>query len=331
MKMRELRSGFSVSSLGVGCMPMVESGQLMYGGAADMREAERTIHKAIELGVTFFDTAEVYGPYQNESFLGKALYGKRESIVLATKFGFSIKDSGISGVDGSPQNARSAIEGSLRRLDTECIDLFYLHRVDPKVPIEETVGGMADLVREGKVRYIGLSEAGGDTIRRANDEHSIAALQSEYSLWEREIETEILPICRELGIGLVPYSPLGRGFLTGTVKTLSQLPDDDFRHRDPRYTGENLDRNLAIVSAIDQVANELSISCAQVALAWLLSKGGDVVPIPGFKRRATLEDSIKSVSVTLSAKQLDYLETAAPVGGTSGPRYGEAGMKMVRI
>ena len=331
MRARELGSGVFVSSLGVGCMPMVESGSLMYGGAADMKEAERTIHKAIELGVTFFDTAEVYGPYQNESFLGKALYGKRESIVLATKFGFSIEDSGISGVDGSPKNARRAIEGSLKRLNTECIDLFYLHRVDPNIQIEETVGGMADLVREGKVRHLGLSEAGAGTIRRANKEYPITALQSEYSLWEREIETEILPTCRELGIGFVPYSPLGRGFLTGTVRALSQLPDNDFRHRDPRYKGENLDRNLAIVSAIDQIAGELSISCAQVALAWLLSKGADIVPIPGFKRRATLEDSIKSLSVTLSAKQIDSLEAAAPVGGTSGPRYGEAGMKMVRI
>ena len=331
MKIRELTSGLSVSSLGVGCMPMVESGQLMYGGAADMKEAERTIHRAIELGVTFFDTAEVYGPYQNESFLGKALYDKRESVVLATKFGFSIEDFGISGVDGSPQNARRAIEGSLERLNTDCIDLFYLHRVDPNIPIEETVGGMANLIREGKVRHLGLSEAGADTIRRANAEYPIAALQSEYSLWEREIETEILPTCRELGIGLIPYSPLGRGFLTGTVKTLSQLPEDDFRHRDPRYMGDNLDRNLTVVSAIDQVANELSISCAQVALAWLLSRGRDVVPIPGFKRRTTLEDSIKSVAVKLTTKQIDYLESAAPVGGTSGPRYGEAGMKMVRI
>ncbi len=331
MKIRDLGSGFSVSCLGVGCMPMVQSGPLMYGGAADMKEAKKTIHRAIELGVTFFDTAEVYGPYQNESFLGQTLYNERDSIVLATKFGFSITESRISGVDGSPQNARSAIEGSLERLNTDYIDLFYLHRVDPDIPIEETIGGMADLVREGKVRYLGLSEASADTIRRANAEHSITVLQSEYSLWEREIEKEILPTCRELGISLVPYSPLGRGFLTGTVKTLSQLPDNDLRQRDPRYQGENLDRNMEIVSVMEQIADELSISCAQVALAWLLSRGMDVVPIPGFKRRVTLEDSIKAVNVILSAEQIDRLETVAPVGGTSGLRYGEAGMKMVRI
>ncbi len=312
-------------------MPMCQSGQLLYGGSADMKEAEKTIHRAIELGATFFDTAEVYGPYQNESFLGKVLSGKRDSLVIATKFGFSIKESGIAGVDGSPGNARRAVEGSLKRLDLDYIDLFYLHRVDPNVPIEETVGGMARLVDEGKIRHIGLSEAGVETIRRAASEHAITALQSEFSLWEREIETEILPTCRELGIGFVPYSPLGRGFLTGTVKSLDELPQADLRRRDPRYEDSNLAKNFAIVSSIQKVADELSVSCAQVALAWLLSKGRDIVPIPGFKRRQTLEDSMKAVSLSLSDEQIHFLELAAPIGGTSGSRYGETGMKMVRI
>ncbi len=312
-------------------MPMCQSGQLMYGGSADMKEAKKTIHKAIEIGINFFDTAEVYGPYHNESFLGEALAGKRKPLVVATKFGFNIEDSGIAGVDGSPENARRAAEASLKRLNMDYIDLFYLHRVDPNVPIEETVGGMAKLIDEGKIRHIGLSETGADTLRRAASEHTIAALQSEYSLWEREVETEILPACREFEIGFVPYSPLGRGFLTGTIKDLEELPQYDLRRRDPRYQDENLARNFAIVSSIKKVADDLSVSCAQVALAWLLSKGRDIVPIPGFKRRETLEDSMKAVSLSLSDEQIRFLEMAAPIGGTSGSRYGEAAMKMVRI
>jgi aryl-alcohol dehydrogenase-like predicted oxidoreductase len=330
MRQRTLGRDLSVSALGVGCMPMAGVGQNMYG-ATDDAESIATIHRAIDLGVTLFDTAEMYGPFRNEELLGRAIRGKREGLVIATKFAMRWNGNRSEGLDGSPANARRAVEGSLRRLGIDVIDLFYQHRVDPDVPIEETVGGMAELVAEGKVRHIALSEAGPDTIRRAAKTAPIAALQSEYSLWERDVEEEILPLCRELGIGFVPYSPLGRGFLTGAIRSLDDLAPDDYRRRDPRYSAENMPANLAVVDAVERVAKAHGASNAQVALAWLLAQGEDVVPIPGFKRRATLEDSVGAVDVTLSADEVAALDAAAPRGKTAGPRYGEQAMRMVRI
>lgn len=322
--------GLSVSALGLGCMPMAGIGTAMYG-QADHRESIATLERAIELGITFFDTAEVYGPYINEELLGQAIRGRRDRLVIATKFGFRIEEGSLRGVNSSPENVRRACEGSLRRLGIETIDLYYQHRVDPDVPIEETVGAMARLVEEGKVRFLGLSEAGPDTIRRANATHPIAALQSEYSLWERGVEDEILPLCQDLGIGFVPYSPLGRGFLTGQITQRADLPEGDYRRNDPRYSDENFAANMTIVDAVKKVAAVHSVSPAQIALAWLLAQGNDIVPIPGSKRRATLEDSMAAVNVTLSTADLDALDAAAPAGGTAGPRYGEMAMKMVRI
>jgi aryl-alcohol dehydrogenase-like predicted oxidoreductase len=331
MKYRTLGQGLKVSAIGIGCMPMIKGGNITYGADADPDEAIKTIHRAIDLGVTFFDTAQIYGPFQNEELLGEAIKGKRDGLVIATKFGFRFDGNRIVGVDGSPANARAAIEGSLKRLGIDTIDLFYQHRVDPSVPIEETVGGMADLVKEGKVRHIALSEAGPETLRRAAAVHPIAALQSEYSLWERDVEQEILPVCRELGIGFVPYSPLGRGFLTGQFKSLDDLPDNDWRRNDPRYAGDNFAENLKIVDVVRSVADAHGVSPAQIALAWLLAQGDDIVPIPGSKRRVTMEDSVAAADVTLTAADLATLNAAAPIGATAGPRYGEAGMKMVRL
>lgn len=322
--------GLEVSALGLGCMPMAGIGDNMYG-KADHRESIATLERAMELGVTFFDTAEVYGPYVNEELLGQAIRGRRERLVIATKFGFRIEDGEIRGVDSSPENVRRACEGSLRRLGVDTIDLYYQHRVDPDVPIEETVGAMARLVEEGKVRFLGLSEAGADNIRRAHATHPIAALQSEYSLWERGVENEILPLCQDLGIGFVPYSPLGRGFLTGQFTKRSDLPTGDYRLKDPRYSEENFGSNMGIVDAVKAISAAHSVSPAQIALAWLLAQGEDVVPIPGSKRRATLEDSMAAVNVKLSEADLDALDAAAPRDGTAGERYGESGMKMVRI
>ena len=331
MKYRTLGQGLKVSAIGVGCMPMIRNGNINYGADADPNEAIKTIHKAIDLGITFFDTAQIYGPFQNEELVGEAIKGKREGLVIATKFGFRFEGNQITGVDGSAANARASVEGSLKRLGIDTIDLFYQHRVDPNVPIEDTVGGMAELVKEGKVRHIALSEAGPDTIRRAAKVHPIAALQSEYSLWERDIETDILAACRENGIGFVPYSPLGRGFLAGTIRSLDDLPANDWRRGDPRYQGENLAANLKVVDAIGAVATKHKASNAQIALAWLLAQGEDIIPIPGFKRRMTMEDSAGAVDVTLDAEDLAALEAAAPRGGTAGPRYGERAMKMVRL
>lgn len=322
--------GLQVSALGVGLMPMAGVGPAMYG-AADESESIATIHRAIDLGVTFFDTAEVYGPHTNEMLLGRAIKGKRDGLVIATKFGFRISEGGIRGTDSSPANVRAACEGSLKRLGIETIDLLYQHRVDPAVPIEETVGAMADLVREGKVRFLGLSEAGAATIRRAAAVHPIAALQSEYSLWERDIETEILPACRELGIGFVPYSPLGRGFLTGAITSRDQLAPGDYRLNDPRYAEGNFEANMATVEVVKAIAGAHGVSAAQVALAWLLAQGDDIVPIPGSKRRVTLEDSMAAVGVALTADDLARLDAAAPRGQTAGPRYGERMMAMVRL
>lgn len=323
-------AGLQVSALGLGCMPMAGIGAAMYG-RADHRESLATLERAIELGVTFFDTAEVYGPYVNEELLGQAIKGRRDRLVIATKFGFRIEDGEIRGVDSSPENIRRACEGSLKRLGIDTIDLYYQHRVDPNVPIEETIGAMSRLVEEGKVRYLGLSEAGPDTIRRADATHPIAALQSEYSLWERGVEEEILPLCQDLGIGFVPYSPLGRGFLTGLISQRSDLAAGDYRLNDPRYSEENFAKNLGIVDVVEQMAVAHRVSPAQIALAWLLAQGDDIVPIPGSKRRATLEDSMAAVNVALSAADLDALDAAAPPGSTAGQRYGEMGMSMVRL
>jgi len=328
MKYRTLGDGLKVSALGIGCMPMVRGGNITYGEAASEDESIATIHRAIDLGITFFDTAEMYGPFTNESLLGEAIKGKRDGLVIATKFALRWDGNTPVGFDGSPENARRACENSLQRLGIDAIDLFYQHRVDPNVPIEETVGGMAALVKEGKVRHLGLSEAAPETIRRAAAVHPIAALQSEYSLWERDVEDEILPVCHELGIGFVPYSPLGRGFLTGQIKSKADLPADDWRHNDPRYSDENFGANLKIVDAIRAVAERHGVSLAQIALAWLLAQGPDIVPIPGFKRRATLEDSAAAIDVALSAADLQDLEAARAV---AGPRYNEAGMARVKL
>ncbi|MEQ8743729.1 aldo/keto reductase [Parasphingorhabdus sp.] len=330
MKYRKLGPELEVSALGLGCMPMAGIGKGMYG-TASRAESLATIDRAIELGVTFFDTAEVYGPHINEELLGHAIRGRRERLVIATKFGFAFNDGKMVGVDSSPANVRRACEGSLKRLGVDTIDLIYQHRVDPKVPIEDTVGAMADLVAEGKVRYLGLSEAGAGTLKKAHATHPIAALQSEYSLWERGIEEEILPICQDLGIGFVPYSPLGRGFLTGQISSRDDLPEDDYRRNDPRYSEANFALNMKLVDVVKTVAGRHHCSPAQIALAWLLAQGDFIVPIPGSKRRATLEDSMAAVDIKLNEADLDELEAAAPVGGTAGPRYGETMMSMVRL
>lgn len=331
MKMRQLGSqGLEVSAIGIGCMPMISGGNIVYG-KADRTESIATIHEAIDLGITFLDTAEMYGPFTNEALVGEAIRGKRDGLIIATKFAMTWNGNEMAGLDGSAANARRACEGSLKRLGIDTIDLFYQHRVDPKVPIEETIGGMAELVKEGKVRHIALSEAGPETLRRAAVVHPIAALQTEYSIWERDVEAEILPVCLELGIGFVPYSPLGRGFLAGGIRSINDLPADDWRHNDPRYSPENMPKNLAIVDAVAAVARRHGVSNAQIALAWLLAQGDHVVPIPGVKRRETMRDSAGSPEVTLSDTDLADLDAAAPTGTTAGPRYGERGMKMVKI
>lgn len=321
----------TVSALGIGCMPMAGNTASFYG-AVDEAEALATIRRAIDLGVSLFDTAEAYGPFTNELQLGAGIKGRRDEVIVATKFMMSFDPEGRpQGLDGSPANARRACEGSLKRLGVECIDLFYLHRVDPNVPIEESIGGMADLVREGKVRYLGLSEAGPETIRRAHATHPIAALQSEYSLWEREVERDILPVTRELGIGFVPFSPLGRGFLAGNIDSRKGMSETDYRRTDPRYDEKNIVHNRKIVDAVRRVAARHYASPARVALAWLLSKGDDIVPIPGTKRRETMEDSVAAVTLQLSSEDISDLETAAPIGSAAGDRYQASGMKMLRL
>lgn len=319
-----------VSAIGIGCMPMISGGNIVYGHA-DRGESIATIHAAIDRGITFFDTAEMYGPFTNEQLVGEAIRGKRDGLVIATKFAMKWNGNDMAGLDGSPANARRACEASLKRLGIDTIDLFYQHRVDPAVPIEETVGGMAELVKEGKVRHIALSEAGPATLRRAAATHPIAALQTEYSVWERDVEDEILPVCRELGIGFVPYSPLGRGFLAGGIRSVADLPANDWRHNDPRYSPDNLPKNLAIVDIVANVASRHGVSNAQVALAWLLAKGDDVVPIPGVKRRETMTDSAGAPDLILTAADLAELDAAAPTGRTAGPRYAERGMKMLKL
>jgi aryl-alcohol dehydrogenase-like predicted oxidoreductase len=308
------------------------SGMAAMYGPVDRAEAIATLHRALEIGMDFLDTAEIYGPFGNEELLGEALADRRDRATIATKFGFRIVDGKPRGTDSSPANIRAVCEASLKRLRTDRIDLFYQHRVDPAVPIEEVVGTLADLKREGKILGIGLSEAGADTIRRAHATHPIDALQSEWSLWERTIETDILPVVRELGIGFVPYSPLGRGFLAGTAQRAEALPEGDYRKTDPRYQGANYDANMAVVAAVKGIADRLGASTAQIAIAWLLAQGPDVVPIPGCKRRATLGDTAGAAALNLSSEDLAALDAAAPVGATAGDRYGSPAMlKMVRL
>lgn len=318
-----------VSALGLGCMGM----SWAYGAesARDEREAADTLLQAVDLGVTLFDTAEVYGPWSNERLVGRVLAARREQVVLATKYGFRIDADGtISGLDGTPANARRACEASLARLGVDCIDLYYLHRVDPAVPIEESVGAMAELVREGKVRHIGLSEASAPTLRRAAAVHRITALQSEYSLWERGPEREVLPACRELGIGFVPYSPLGRGFLTGQARRAEEYAaDGDFRRALPRFAGENYDRNMALVATLRSMAAAKACTPAQLALAWVLARGPDVVPIPGSKRQSHLAENVGALHVRLQPADCAALDAAFPPGAASGARYADAQLQMV--
>jgi aryl-alcohol dehydrogenase-like predicted oxidoreductase len=313
---------------------------MSYGDAAERDEAESiaAIHRAIDLGCTFFDTAEVYGPFTNEDLLGRALAqvtGGRDRVVIATKFGFRIGSDAplaaapTSGLDSSPANIRRAVEGSLKRLRTDRVDLLYQHRVDPTVAIEDVVGVMADLVQAGKVRFLGLSEAGENTLRRAHAVHPISALQSEYSLWERNLEPRLIPLLRELGIGLVPFAPLGRGFLTGTVKRAEDLPSDDFRRGDPRYQGENFDANMRAASAVRELASRKSATPGQVALAWLLHKGKDIVPIPGTKRRRYLEENVAAERLSLGADEMALLDAALAPDKVSGPRYNPERMRQV--
>jgi aryl-alcohol dehydrogenase-like predicted oxidoreductase len=319
----------TVSAIGLGCMGMAGTSAAMYG-IADRAEAIATIHHALSLGINFFDTAEIYGPFANEELLAQALAGRRSQAVIATKFGFAIENGRMVGVNSQPTHIRAVCEASLQRLNTDVIDLFYQHRVDPAVPIEDVVGTLADLVREGKIRSIGLSECSAATLRRACAVHPIAALQSEWSLWERGVEAEIAPTARELGVTFVPFSPLGRGFLTGSVPRAEDLPDGDYRKHDPRYQGKNYDANLAAVAVVKAIATAHGASPAQIAIAWLLAKGPDVVPIPGCKRRTTLIDTAGAATLTLSAADIAALDAALP--HTAGDRYGsKIAMAMTRL
>jgi aryl-alcohol dehydrogenase-like predicted oxidoreductase len=322
MKQRKLGTqGLTVSELGLGCM-----GMTFAYGTADEKESIATIHRALDLGITFLDTAEIYGPFTNELLVGRAIAGRRDEVVIATKFGFSFGEDRPRGIDGSPANVKKVADESLGRLGIDTIDLYYQHRRDPKVPIEETVGAMKELVTAGKVRYLGLSEVGPETLRRANAVHPISALQSEYSLWERGVEAQVLPTLRELGIGFVPYSPLGRGFLTGAV-TLEGLEPDDFRRTTPRFSAENVQKNNALVDVVKRVAARHNATPAQVALAWVLAQGEDIVPIPGTKRVRYLEDNAGAVNVRLDAT--DLRELGALEAAVAGERYSPEMMTMI--
>jgi aryl-alcohol dehydrogenase-like predicted oxidoreductase len=325
LPLRKLGSqGLEVSAIGLGCMGMSTS-----YGQADEAESVATLHHALDHGVTLFDTAAIYGPYTNEELLGRALKDRRDKAVIATKFGYDIVDGRFAGLNGKPDNIRKAVEGSLRRLQTDHIDLFYQHRIDPSVPIEEVAGAVGDLVREGKVRFLGLSEAGVANIRRAHETFPVSAVQSEYSLWERSLESEIIPALRELDIGLVPYSPLGRGFLTGAVKRAEDYPATDFRHGDPRFQGGNFDANVRAAQVVQDIAADHGAKAGQVAIAWLLHKGDDIVPIPGTKRRSYLQDNIDAARLRLVPGEIARLDEALDPSRVSGPRYTEANMALV--
>ena len=317
MDKRTLGSTLEVSTLGLGCMGMSE-----FYGTADEGEAIATIHRALELGVTFLDTADMYGPFTNERLVGKAIAGRRDEVVLATKFGNERNEDGSwIRINGSPDYVRRACDASLERLGVDHIDLYYQHRVDTNTPIEETVGAMKELVEAGKVRHLGLSEAGPQTIRRAHDVHPIAALQTEYSLWSRDPEEEVLPTVRELGIGFVAYSPLGRGFLSGQIRSLDDLDPQDYRRRGPRFTGENFQKNLDLVAKVEEIAVEKGVTTGQLALAWVLAQGDEIVPIPGTKRRTYLEENVQAVEVELTGDDLRRIDEAFPKGATAGDRY----------
>jgi aryl-alcohol dehydrogenase-like predicted oxidoreductase len=326
MQTRELgRSGLRVSAIGLGCMGMSE-----FYGPRDEAQSLATLRHALDSGVFFWDTADIYGPATNERLVGRALAGVRDRVVLATKFGIVRDDADeFVGVNGRPEYVREACDASLKRLGVAHIDLYYQHRVDPATPIEETVGAMARLVEQGKVRHLGLSEASADTLRRANKVHPITALQTEYSLWSRDVESDILPACRELGIGLVAYSPLGRGFLSGQIKTIDDLADDDWRRSNPRFQGENFSKNLDLVKRLQEIANEKSCTPAQLALAWLLTKGDDIVPIPGTRRVERLDENAGAVEVALSVQELSAIDSVMPPGAAAGARYAEAAMQLL--
>jgi aryl-alcohol dehydrogenase-like predicted oxidoreductase len=325
MKMRKLgQGGPEVSAVGLGCMGM----SAFYGGSDEAQSIE-VIHRALDLGVTLFDTAEMYGPHTNEVLLGKALKGRRDQAFIATKFGINRQADGSAVVDGSPANVRRAVEGSLSRLGVDHIDLYYQHRMDPNTPIEETVGAMGELVKEGKVRFLGLSEAAPATLRRGHAEHPITALQTEYSLWSRDPEDEILATVRELGIGFVPYSPLGRGFLSGDIRSIDDLAPDDYRRTNPRFMGDNFPKNLDLVAAVAAIAADKAVTAAQLALAWVLAQGDDLIPIPGTRRIATLEQNVAAADIVLTADDLARIEAVFPRDAVVGERYAPGGMTSV--